>query len=166
MATVTTPLTAVEASDLEAAFSVHMPWLQRRITFIVGDPEEAQDLAQEAFARALPRWPIGTHDDVARWLATVGMRLAIDEMRRRRRWGFLQLHETDAAWAIDIDPDLWRAISALEPAVRAALLLTVLDGYTQEEVAEALGVARGTVSSWLSRARDSLRRAIGSASNG
>jgi RNA polymerase sigma-70 factor (ECF subfamily) len=162
LATVTTQLTAVETHDLEVAFSVHMPWLQRRITLIVGDPDEAQDLAQEAFARAVQRWPIGSHDDVARWLAAVGIRLAIDEMRRRRRWGFLQLRETDAAWAMNTDPDLWRAISGLEPAVRAALLLTVLDGYTQEEVADALGVARGTVSSWLSRARDRLRPAIGS----
>ncbi|HEY5487461.1 MAG TPA: RNA polymerase sigma factor [Candidatus Limnocylindrales bacterium] len=162
----TTRLTAIEARDLEVAFSVHMPWLHRRIALIVGDPDEAQDLAQEAFARALERWPIGSHDDVARWLATVGIRLAIDEMRRRHRWGFLQLHDTDAAWAMSTDPDLWRAISGLEPAVRAALLLTVLDGYTQEEVAEALGVARGTVSSWLSQARDRLRPAIGSSNDG
>lgn len=166
LAEVTTQLTGVETRDLEAAFSVHMPWLHRRLTLMVGDPEEAQDLAQEAFARAVERWPIGSHDDVARWLATVGIRLAIDEMRRRRRWGFLQLHETDAAWAVNTDPDLWQAISRLEPAVRAALLLTVLDGYTQEEVAEALGVARGTVSSWLSRARDRLRPAIGRTSDG
>jgi RNA polymerase sigma-70 factor (ECF subfamily) len=162
LATVATGLTAVEARDLETAFSAHMPWLHRRITLIVGDPEEAQDLAQEAFARAVEKWPIGARDDVARWLAAVGIRLAIDEMRRRRRWGFLQLHETDVAWAMNTDPDLWRAISALEPQARAALLLTILDGYTQEEVAEALGVARGTVSSWLSRARDRLRPAIGS----
>jgi RNA polymerase sigma-70 factor (ECF subfamily) len=143
-----------------------MPWLRRRITLMVGDPEEASDLAQEAFARAAERWPIGSRDDVARWLAAVGIRLAIDEMRRRRRWGFLQIRETDAAWAIESDPDLWRAISRLEPATRAALLLTVLDGYTQEEVATALGVARGTVASWLSRARDRLRPVIGSASDG
>jgi RNA polymerase sigma-70 factor (ECF subfamily) len=162
LAKVTTQLTAVETRDLEAAFSVHMPWLQRRITLIVGDPEEAQDLAQEAFARAVERWPIGSHDDVARWLAAVGIRLAIDEVRRRRRWGFLQLHEADAAWAMNTDPDLWRAVSGLEPAVRAALLLTVLDGYTQEEAADALGVARGTVSSWLSRARNRLGPLIGS----
>jgi RNA polymerase sigma-70 factor (ECF subfamily) len=166
LATVRTQLTAVDAHDLEAAFRVHMPWLRRRLTLLVGDPEEAADLAQEAFARAVEKWPIGSHDDVARWLATVGIRLAIDEMRRRRRWGFLQLHETDAAWAMDTDPDLWRAISKLEPAVRAALLLTVIDGYTQEEAAESLGVARGTVSSWLSRARDRLRPAIGRTSDG
>jgi RNA polymerase sigma factor (sigma-70 family) len=83
-------------------------------------------------------------------------------VRRRHRWGFLRLHEQDASWAMETDPDLWRAISSLEPAPRAALLLTVLDGYTQEEVAVALGVARGTVASWLSRARDRLRPLIGS----
>ncbi|MFI5258446.1 MAG: RNA polymerase sigma factor [Candidatus Limnocylindrales bacterium] len=155
-----TRLTPAEAGDLAAAFGVHMPWLRRRIALMVGDPEEASDLAQEAFARAVERWPIGSRDDVARWLASVGIRLAIDEIRRRRRWGFLQLHESDAAWAIETDPDLWRAISELEPATRAALLLTVLDGYTQDEVAAALGVARGTVASWLSRARDRLRPVI------
>ena len=159
-------LTPAEARDLEAAFSVHMPWLRRRIALMVGDTEEASDLAQEAFARAVERWPIGSRDDVARWLAAVGIRLAIDEIRRRRRWGFLQIRETDAAWAIEADPDLWRAISKLEPATRAALLLTVLDGYTQEEVASALGVARGTVASWLSRARERLRPVIGSTSDG
>jgi RNA polymerase sigma-70 factor (ECF subfamily) len=44
----------------------------------------------------------------------------------------------------------------LDRRTRAVLVLTVLEGYTQEEVANALGVARGTVASWLSRARDRL----------
>ena len=146
--------------DIEAAFAANMPWLHRRLALMVGDPAEAEDLAQEAFMRAVERWPIGSTKDVAHWLAAVGFRLAIDEMRRRRRWGFLQLRETDASWAMNTDPDLWRAISQLEPAVRAALLLTVLDGCTQEEAADVLGVKRGTVSSWLSRARDRLRATI------
>ena len=146
--------------EMEAAYRLHMPWLTRRIALMVGDAEEAQDLAQQAFLRAFERWPIGPRDDLARWLTTVGMRLAIDEMRRRRRWGWLQLAESNATWALDIDPDLWHAMSDLEPRARAALLLTVLDGYTQEEVAAALGVARGTVASWLSRSRTQLRAVI------
>jgi RNA polymerase sigma factor (sigma-70 family) len=158
---VATTETPAMSSDLEAAFSAHMPWLRRRIALIVGDPDVASDLAAETFARAVQRWPLGSRDYVARWLATVGIRLAIDEVRRRRRWGFLRLHEADASWALETDPDLWLAISSLEPAPRAALLLTVLDGYTQEEVAAALGVARGTVASWLSRSRDRLRPLIG-----
>ena len=166
MVKVTAGLNAIDAADLEAAFSANMPWLHRRIALLIGDPEEAWDLAQEVFARAVKQWPIGSRDEVARWCATVGIRLAIDEMRRRRRWGFLWLRESDAEWAITSDPDLWRAISSLEPRVRAALVLTVLDGYTQDEVATTLGVARGTVASWLSRAREHLKPLVGSRDDG
>lgn len=154
-----------ETTDLETAFLQHMPWLHRRVSLIVGDADEASDIVQEVFLRAIPRWPLGSRDDVARWCSTVGIRLAIDECRRRRRWGFLRLRENHAEWALEVDPDLWRAIQALRPPVRAALLLTALDGYTQEEVAVALGVERGTVASWISRARAQLRPVVGSSSD-
>jgi DNA-directed RNA polymerase specialized sigma24 family protein len=72
------------------------------------------------------------------------MRLAIDERRRRRRWGFLPIRETDQMWAMTIDPDLWRALADLDRRTRVSLVLTVLDGYTQDEVGELLGVPRGT----------------------
>ena len=55
------------------------------------------------------------------------------------------------------DPDLWRALSALDRRTRAALVLTVLDGYAQDQVAEMLSVPRGTVASWLSRGKARLR---------
>jgi len=55
------------------------------------------------------------------------------------------------------DPDLWRALGTLDRRTRAALVLTVLDGYTQDEVAEAFGVPRGTVASWLARGRERIR---------
>jgi RNA polymerase sigma-70 factor (ECF subfamily) len=128
-----------------------------RLALVVHDAEEARDLAQQAFLRAAERWPIGTDDEVARWLAVVGIRLAISEQRRRKRWGFLPVQESDATWAFDTDPDLWRALAGLDRRTRAALMLTVVEGYSQDEVAEALGVPRGTVASWLSRARDRLR---------
>jgi RNA polymerase sigma factor (sigma-70 family) len=147
--------------DLASAFTAHMPWLRRRIALMVGDPETASDIAQEAFVRAAANWPIGSRDDVAAWLATVGIRLAIDELRRRKRWGFLPIREADATWAIEVDPDLWHAIEELEPRTRAALMLTILDGYSQEEVAVMLGVPRGTIASWLSRARVRLRPIVG-----
>ncbi len=41
--------------------------------------------------RAAERWPLPDPTEPARWLSTVGVRLAIDERRRRRRWGFLGL---------------------------------------------------------------------------
>src|SRR5262245_66022656 len=137
--------------DLDSAFRAHRDWLVRRLALIVGDAEEARDLAQEAFVRAAERWPLPDGGDPARWLSTVGVRLAIDERRRRRRWGFLDLRETDATWAIAVDPDLWRALTRVAPRTRPAIILTTLDGYSQHEGAAALQAPPRTAASWISR---------------
>jgi RNA polymerase sigma-70 factor (ECF subfamily) len=124
---------------------------------VVGDAEEARDLAQQTFVRAAQSWPLPQDQDVARWLAVVGLRLALNERRRRRLWGLLAVRESDATWALEINADLWRGLLSLDKRTRAALVLTAVEGYTQSEVAEMLGVPRGTVASWLSRARDRLK---------
>jgi RNA polymerase sigma-70 factor (ECF subfamily) len=142
---------------LERAFRAHRDWLIRRLALITGDAEEARDLAQETFVRAAEHWPLPDMSEPARWLTVVGTRLAIDERRRRRRWGFLPLHETDAHWALAIDPDLWRALQRLDRRTRAAIVLTELDGYTQDEVGQMLDAPRGTVASWISRGRARVR---------
>jgi RNA polymerase sigma-70 factor (ECF subfamily) len=148
---------ATADGSLDAAIRAHRDWLVRRIALVVGDAEEAQDLAQETLARLAKSWPLPDPSGVRRWLATVGLRLAIDERRRRRRWGFLEMRDHDATWAMTTDPDLWRALETLEPRTRAGLILSVLDGYSQDDAAAMLGVPRGTLASWLSRARDRLR---------
>jgi RNA polymerase sigma-70 factor, ECF subfamily len=149
------------AHDLDSAFRAHRDWLVRRLALIVGDAEEARDLAQEAFVRAAETWPLPDMTEPARWLSIVGVRLAIDERRRRRRWGFLDLRETDSQWAIATDPDLWQALSRLDRRTRAAIVLTTLDGYSQDEVATMLEAPRGTVASWIARGRERLRSELG-----
>ncbi len=147
----------VNGRSLAEAADEHRPWLLRRLALVVGDATEAEDLSQQALLRLLERWPLPSGHDVARWLAVVGMRLAIDEQRRRRRWGFLAIREADQTWAIATDPDLWRALNGLDRRTRAALVMTILDGYTQDEVAGILGVPRGTVASWIARGKARLR---------
>jgi RNA polymerase sigma-70 factor (ECF subfamily) len=145
------------ADALADVYRRHRTPLVRRLALIVGDAEEAQDLAQETFVRAAKQWPFPPGQGVEQWLTVVGVRLALNERRRRRRWGFLPVREEDAVWAMTTNPDLWMALMHLDPRSRAALVLTTLDGYSQDYVAELLGVPRGTVASWLSRARDRLR---------
>ena len=149
-----------DLAGFEAAVRRHESWLVGRLSLVAGDREEARDLAQQTFLKASQRWPIGSDEETARWLSVVGVRLAISERRRRRRWGFLAFREADSTWAKETDPDLWSALSALDRRTRAALMLTVVEGYSQEEVAEMLDVPRGTVASWLSRARVRLRAAL------
>jgi DNA-directed RNA polymerase specialized sigma24 family protein len=58
-------------TGLDAAVRRHQAWLVGRIALVVGDREEARDLAQQTFVRAAERWPIGSDKDVARWLPTI-----------------------------------------------------------------------------------------------
>lgn len=146
--------------SLEAELVAAYPMLVRRLTFIVHDADEAQDLAQSAFERALAHRARFRGGDARAWLYTIGIRLAIDELRRRKPLTALTERD-EPAWAIRTEPDLWRALAQLEPRQRAALVLATIDGYTHAEIATMLGVREGTVSSWVSRSKDRLRALLG-----
>ena len=145
----------------EDAVAVHYPGLVRRLTAVVGDPEAARDLAQEAYLRAYRSWDKFDGRDPRAWLHTIGLRLAFNERDRRRRWSALFGGRRDKVTFVHPDDlDLHRALSALRREHRAALLLSAVDGYTQSEIAEMLGVPPGTVATWLSRAKAQLREAL------
>lgn len=95
------------------------------------------------------------------WLDTIGLRLAFNELRRRRVVQARDAGNDEASWAMSSEPDLWGALAQLEPHQRAALLLSTLDGYTHHEIGRILGVPAGTVSSWLSRTKERLRMLSG-----
>lgn len=132
------------------------PMLVRRLAIVLRDEHEAQDVAQAAYARALERRSTFRGGDARAWLFTIGLRLAFNELRRRRRLTALP-DEGGPTWAMASEPDLWSALGELEPQPRAAMVLSVLDGYTHAEIAAMLDVRPGTVSSWLSRSRERLR---------
>ena len=129
---------------------------------MVGDYHEAEDLAQTTVMRAYQAWGRFQGSDIRPWLFTIGLRLASNERRRRRRWlgRDARLDRTDQAPAA-VDVDLWDALRKLRSSHRAALVVSVLDGYTHEEIADALGVESGTVGSWISRAKAVLRQELG-----
>jgi RNA polymerase sigma-70 factor (ECF subfamily) len=146
---------------IEAAYRSHYPALVRRLTVIVGDPHEAEDLAQTTFERALGALDRFDGGDLRGWLYTIGVRLAINERRRRRRLHeFLSRLEPDLAF-VDVDPDLWKALQGLDLRTRAAIVLSVLDGYRYQEISAMLDVPAGTVGSWITRGKAQLRTALG-----
>lgn len=146
-----------DRSAFEAAVNPHYDHLVRRLTLIVRDGEEARDVAQAAYLRAYEHRDRFDGRDPRAWLFTIGIRLALNEIRRRHRWRQWVQSRPSEVWALETDPDLWVALSRLDRRHRAALVLNVVDGYPQGEIAEALGVPVGTVASWLSRAKASLR---------
>jgi RNA polymerase sigma-70 factor (ECF subfamily) len=148
------------AVDLDQQLVAAYPLLVRRLTFMLRDRGEAEDLAQAAFARALERRHRFRGGDARAWLLTIGIRLALNELRRRKR--LVALGEAnEPEWAMRAEPDLWLALDQLEPHERTALILSTLDGYTHAEIATMLEVSEGTVSSWLSRSKARLRTLLG-----
>jgi RNA polymerase sigma-70 factor (ECF subfamily) len=160
-------LPLADRRSFEEALATHYDPLVRRLALIVRDFEEAKDLAQAAYLKAYERRRDFKGGDARAWLFTIGIRLALNEVRRRRRWReFVQRGARDDSWAIESDPDLWAALGRLERRNRAVVILHLLDGYTQHEIAEALGVPSGTVASWLSRAKAKLRTSLSGESHG
>jgi len=145
----------------EAAVQPHYAPLLRRLVMVLGDPDDAEDIAQEAYLAAFRSWDRFDGTDVRAWLYTIGLRLAFNHRRGRRRWLAAIGRLEPRPWSDPSDLDLWTALSILDARTRSALLLNVVDGYTQAEIAAMLTVPEGTVASWISRGRAVLRRELG-----
>ena len=145
----------------ETAVRPHYASLVRRLVLVLGDERDAEDVAQDSYLKAFRSWDRFDGADVRAWLYTIALRLAFNHLRGRRRWLAAIGRIEHRPWADPADPDLATALRALEPRARAALLLNVVDGYTQAEIGRMLGVPEGTVASWISRSRATLRRELG-----
>lgn len=153
---------ASDPRDFATCVDRHYPGLVRRLTLVLHDGEEAKDVAQEAYLRAYRAWDRFDGTDVRAWLHTIALRLAFNALRRRGLWSrFVSSSpKTDASWVPPERLPLWEALAGLRPRVRAALLLNVLDGYTQAEIARMLDVPAGTVASWIASGKARLREEL------
>lgn len=145
----------------EAAVGPHYANLVRRLVLVLGDARDAEDIAQDAYLRAYRSWDRFDGSDVRAWLYTIALRLAFNQLRGRRRWLAAIGRIEPRPWSDTSDPDLWAALRGLDARTRTAFLLNVVDGYMQGEIARMLSVSEGTVASWISRGRATLRRELG-----
>jgi RNA polymerase sigma-70 factor (ECF subfamily) len=137
----------------------HFHRLAVQLYAYLGDHAEAQDLTQEAFCRALERWPvINGYDEPAAWVRRVAWNLATSRLRRVQT-AFRHLAGQREQVVAGPEPDhvdLVRALAALPARQRRALVLHYLGGLSTAEIAVQEGVAEGTVRSWLNRGRIAL----------
>src|SRR6478672_5170709 len=140
---------------------------------LTGNVHDAEDLTQDVFVRvfrSLHTYQPGTFEG---WLHRITTNVFLDKMRRKQRIRFDALSEESAARlptreagpeqaydATHFDDDVQRALDALSPEFRAAVVLCDIEGLSYEEIATTLGVKLGTVRSRIHRGRVQLREAL------
>lgn len=150
------------AAAFELLFQEHWPRVYALLYRLVGDRAEAEDLALEAFWR-LYRRPLET-GQLGAWLYRVASNLGFNALRarsRRTRYeeqaGFETL-ENDSPWdpAVELERlqerEIVRTILAQMKPRTARLLILRHSGLSYAELAEALGIAPGSIGTLLARA--------------
>ena len=149
--------------DFEALFDRFYTPLFRYCNRMTGDPDQADDLAQEAFFRLLDRGVKGTEAGLRVWLFRVATNLARDRARTRenRRRILSAFPPPEVTPGPDRDMErrervgrVRAALGGMNPRDREMLLLRQ-EGFSYREIAEATGVSPGSVGTMLARA---LRR--------
>jgi RNA polymerase sigma-70 factor (ECF subfamily) len=126
-----------------------------------GVEQDAEDAVQETWIRAvgsLGAWradaPFGA------WLNGIAAHVALDMVRRERRLPLAGDDVLASADPIHERLDLETAMRALAPGYRAVLVLHDVEGFSHEEIAQALGISPGTSRGQLFKARRAVRELL------
>jgi RNA polymerase sigma-70 factor (ECF subfamily) len=152
-------------ASFEAFVVEHQTRLFGALCLVTGDRFEAEEIAQEAFMRVLERWSrVAEMENPAGYLFRVSMNVFCTRRRRaalalRRVIGVAP--DPDVFAAVDDRETVLRGLAHVSADQRAALVVTALYGLSSEEAGRVLGIRPSTVRARATRARASLRDAIG-----
>lgn len=161
---------AVETRD--ALLVAARPQLEALARRLVWDTEDARDVVQGALVEALDHWKtVRDPAAVPGWLRRIVVNRAWSHLRRRRFWNavgkvlLVKEEELDAPTPDEAVEQrehrarLARALEALPARQAMAFSLRYLEGWSFDEVADAMGIDRGTVRIHVQRAVASLKDA-------
>jgi RNA polymerase sigma-70 factor (ECF subfamily) len=180
---------AADASGERLGFAEEaLPYLDAVYRFALGltaSSDEAEDLVQETFLRALRSWDQYTRGTRAKsWLFTICRNVFLRERQRTRRHeeilsesvdrsGPARSHAVSPLWASveDVDPEggffekvvdarILEAIAELPEEYRTAVVLSDVEGLSYAEIGELVEVPVGTVKSRLFRGRRRLQELL------
>ena len=159
-------------TDFEAYVERYSPFLSKFCIKLCGDLNDADDLFQETWARALQHFDaFDPEQSFKTWLFTICVNLDRDAKRRKRhtaRRSFISAEEKERFLNTipqeerDIDErlDLYHALNSLPEKYRVILSLYYLREFTGKEIAAILGIPEGTVASRLHTAKKLLKRRL------
>ena len=165
--------------DIDREFEarlVESATLAFRVAFsVLRHREDAEDVAQEAFAKAHRNFrQLRDRDRFRAWLVRMTWRMALDRQRGNRR---RTARESADERALDLSAaeiatareradqheraeQLWQAIDALPEKLRVVIVLASIEGHDVRAVATLLDIPEGTVKSRLFLARQKLKEAL------
>lgn len=141
------------------------------IALVTRDVHAAEDAAQEAYARAYQRWKrVGRLRRPDLWVVRVGTNIAISNWKKTNREREIDL--TNEQWSSETGDDnlegliareLWVrwGLGSLSVNQRVAFVMRHAQGWSTDEIAEAMGTTGATVRTHLDRARRRLQTLLG-----
>jgi len=151
--------------SFEQLFEAEHPALARALLLLTGDAAEAEDLAQEAFARAFERWArVREMDSATGYVYRTALNLNRKRLRHLRVRAARALRgrePADPAASAEERDRVRRALAALSADQREALVLVEWLGLGTEEAGRVLGIEAVSVRGRLHRARATLRERFG-----
>ena len=149
-------------------WSLHAPRIDAVVRRLVGDPDTAQDIAQEVWIQIFRALPTYRGDSrFTTWAHRIAVNRTLNALRSARR---IQTNETEIeedTASVEHDGDrailaatIDAAVQQLSPGARAVFVLHDVEGYTHEEIAAEMGITSGGSKSQLFKARAKLRRLL------
>ena len=161
-----------DAAAWEPLVLAHQEAVFRLSYLLLGDPDDAEDVAQETFLRAYRSLHLFDDSRPLRpWILSIAANLARNRRRAAGRYlaALRRLVFADPPDRTSIEEksvmnieaqSLWEAVQRLDEASRQIVYLRYFLALSVEETAEVLGVAAGTVKSRLHRALGRLRGVV------
>ncbi len=157
-----------DESALRAIWTQHAPRIDALVRRLVGDPDQAADVAQEVWIqifRALPGYR--GDSQFSTWAHRIAVNRTLNALRSLRRVAKAEVDIEEDSFSVEHDGDrsmlaqtIDEAVQKLSPGARHVFVLHDVEGYTHEEIATELGITSGGSKSQLFKARAKLRRLL------
>ena len=154
---------------VRSLYDRYAPRVYAVVRRIAGDDDLAQDYAQEAWIRAIRALPTFRGDArFSTWLHRIAVNSALQAVRKAETRNRREAPMPEQVAALQGGSDallqrkLQRALDTLPEGMRRVLILHDVEGYTHDDIGEALGVTSGTSKSQLFKARAKMRNILGS----
>jgi len=154
-----------DEAALRALWVQYAPRIDAVVKRLVGDPDQAADIAQEVWIQIFRALPTYRGDSqFATWAHRIAVNRTLNALRSLRRIGKVEVDIEEDSASVDHDGErsllaqtIDEAVQKLSPGARAVFVLHDVEGYTHEEIAAELGITAGGSKSQLFKARAKLR---------